>query len=61
MEVVLADGSTANAKAWQNPDLFVALKGGSNNFGIVTRFDLQIYPQGDFWGGFGYYTSSTVP
>lgn len=38
----------------------MALKGGSNNFGIVTRFDLQTYPQGDFWGGFISYPSSTV-
>ncbi|KAH7236492.1 hypothetical protein BKA59DRAFT_496699 [Fusarium tricinctum] len=25
-------------------DLFVALKGGGNNFGVVTRFDLQTFP-----------------
>ena len=61
MEVVLADGSIVNANALQRPDLFKALKGGSNNFGIVTRFDLQTYPQGQLWGGFIAYPSSTVP
>ena len=28
-----------------------ALKGGANNFGIVTRFDLETFPQGNLWGG----------
>ena len=61
MEVVLADGSIVNANAFQRPDLFRALKGGSNNFGIVTRFDLKTYPQGQLWGGFIAYPSSTIP
>ena len=61
MEVVLADGSIVNVNAFQRPDLFRALKGGSNNFGIVTRFDLKTYPQGQLWGGFISYPSSTVP
>ena len=61
MEVVLADGSIVNANTLQRPDLFKALKGGSNNFGIVTRFDLKTYPQGQLWGGFIAYPSSTVP
>ena len=61
MEIVLADSSIVNANAIQRPDLFRALKGGSNNFGIVTRFDLKTYPQGQLWGGFIAYPSSTVP
>lgn len=61
MEVVLANGSIVNASAYENPDLFTALKGGSNNFGIVTRFDLQTYSHGNFWGGFIFYPGSTAP
>jgi hypothetical protein len=34
-----------------NPDLFRSLKGGSNNFGVVTRFDMKTFEQGPFWGG----------
>lgn len=51
-EIVLASGEIANINATSNKDLFRALKGGSNNFGIVTRFDMKVFPQGKFWGGF---------
>lgn len=37
-EVVLASGQVVNANATSYSDLFWALKGGSNNFGIVTTF-----------------------
>lgn len=50
-EVVLYDGSVVIASATQRPDLFFALKGGSNNFGVVTRFDLKTFALGQFWGG----------
>lgn len=32
--------------------MYWALRGGSNNFGIVTHFDLETYPQGQLWGGY---------
>ncbi|KAI1425523.1 FAD-binding domain-containing protein [Xylaria sp. FL1777] len=51
MEVVLANGTITNANATSNTRLFRALKGGQNNFGIVTRFDVVTYPQPPFWGG----------
>jgi FAD/FMN-containing dehydrogenase len=56
-EVVLADGSVVNANANENPDLWVALKGGSANLGLVTRFDLRVikYPdptRPDIWARF---------
>jgi hypothetical protein len=35
-----------------DPDLFRALKGGSNNFGIVTSFDFQTFSQGEILAGF---------
>ena len=50
-EVVLYDGLIVTASAKSRPDLFFALKGGSNNFGIVTRFDLVTFSCGNFWGG----------
>lgn len=48
---MLANGDIVNANATSRPDLFAALKGGQNNFGIVTRFDLQAFPATKVWGG----------
>lgn len=50
-EVVLASGETVNANAQARPDLFRALKGGSNNFGVVTSITLPVFKQGNVWGG----------
>jgi hypothetical protein len=57
-EVVLADGTVVNANAKENADLWQALKGGSGNFGVVTRFDVHTIPytgaennSTNIWGG----------
>ncbi|KAH6695204.1 FAD binding domain-containing protein [Plectosphaerella plurivora] len=52
-EVVLADGSVVQANTRSYTDLFKALKGGGNNFGIVTRFDMATFepPAQNLWGG----------
>ena len=44
--MVLANGQIANVNQQSNPDLYFALRGGGNNFGIVTRFDLETFSQG---------------
>lgn len=54
-EVVLASGAVVNANARENADLWVALRGGGNNLGIVTRFDIRTFKQGPMWGGFVWY------
>ncbi|QSZ29963.1 hypothetical protein DSL72_004481 [Monilinia vaccinii-corymbosi] len=59
-EVVLANGTIVNANAKKNSDLWVALKGGSNNFGVVTRIDFNAFKQGDIWGGNIMYDISTA-
>lgn len=51
MEVVLANGSIVTTNSTSYPDLFQALKGGGNNFGIVTNFNALAFPQDNFWGG----------
>jgi FAD/FMN-containing dehydrogenase len=50
-EVVLADGRVVEATSeGQYADLFWALRGGHNNFGIVTRFDMKTFPMTSaFW------------
>ncbi|KAH4258075.1 hypothetical protein HBI04_094760 [Parastagonospora nodorum] len=50
-KIVLASGDIVNANATSRQDLFAALKGGQNNFGLVTRFDLKAYPATRIWGG----------
>ncbi|KAI6376702.1 hypothetical protein MCOR25_002667 [Pyricularia grisea] len=49
-EVVLVSGEVVEATPEQNPDLYWALRGGGgSSFGIVSRFDLVTFPQGDLW------------
>ncbi|ETS78635.1 hypothetical protein PFICI_10697 [Pestalotiopsis fici W106-1] len=55
-EVVLASGQVVNANAEENRDLWIALKGGTGNFGLVTRFDMRVIPYANtsdpvFWCG----------
>ena len=52
-EIVTADGQVLNVNAQSNSDLFWALKGaGQSNYGIVTRFDLEVFPIGNVYAGF---------
>ncbi|KAI0402195.1 hypothetical protein F4802DRAFT_608839 [Xylaria palmicola] len=60
-QVVLASGSVVNANADENPDLWVALRGGGNNLGIVTRFDFRTFEQGPVYGGSIYYFADSFP
>ena len=45
-EVVTAAGEVVRASAKQHPDLFWALRGGSGNFGVVSRFEFRLHPLG---------------
>ncbi|EME84571.1 uncharacterized protein MYCFIDRAFT_134411, partial [Pseudocercospora fijiensis CIRAD86] len=50
-EVVVASGEILQVNQDSYPDLYWSLRGGGNNFGIVTRMDLEVFEQGDLWGG----------
>lgn len=58
---MLASGKIVNANKTNNPDLFAALKGGSNNFGIVTKIDLPTFPLGSLWGGMTMHPGTSYP
>ncbi|RMZ74576.1 histidine kinase HHK3p [Pyrenophora seminiperda CCB06] len=57
-QVVVADGSIATASEKENTNLWKALKGGGNNFGIVTRFTVRAFPSSRVMSGFLYLASS---
>ena len=60
-EVVLSSGEIIEVNQASHADLFVALKGGGNNFGIVTRIDFPAFPQDGMWGGTTFYGDTTYP
>ena len=45
-QVVTADEELVTASEKENPDLFWGIRGGSGNFGIVTRFDFSLHELG---------------
>lgn len=59
-EVVTASGVIVNASLTAFPDLYWALRGGGNNFGIVTKFNLETFPYGPqmFGGQRGFFNTS---
>lgn len=52
---MLASGEIVHANANDRPNLWVALKGGLNNFGIVTSFTMRTFESRSIWGGVAYY------
>jgi len=42
-DVVLGNGTQMTVNQTSHSDLFWALKGGANNFGIITRFELRTF------------------
>ena len=60
-QTVLANGKIVDVNQKSYPDLYYALRGGGNNFGIVTRFDLETFPQGKLWGGMTIYPITEAP
>lgn len=50
-----AECRVVTATAEQHQDLFFALKGGSNNFGIVTNFRMRAIPSESVWAGLNFF------
>ncbi|KAH7887220.1 hypothetical protein F5I97DRAFT_1120742 [Phlebopus sp. FC_14] len=59
-ELVMPNGTVTNVTETSSPDLFFALRGGFNNFGIVTKFTLKTFPQTQVWGGVIMFTANTL-
>lgn len=60
-KVVLASGQLVRASADENADLWIALKGGLNNFGVVISLTMKTLKSRDIWGGVTYYAPETFP
>ncbi|KAH9909289.1 hypothetical protein F4778DRAFT_793303 [Xylariomycetidae sp. FL2044] len=60
-EVVLADGRIVTADRDSNEDLFRVLKGGSTNFGIVTKFVMTTIDCPRVWGGLSIIPLEAIP
>lgn len=48
---MLPNSTIVNASETVNPDLYFALRGGGNNFGIVTNFRSRLVSQGKLLSG----------
>jgi FAD binding domain/Berberine and berberine like len=51
VDMVLADGSFVTANADEYTDLFLAVRGGGGNFGVVTSFLFRLHPISTVYGG----------
>ncbi|KAG7445406.1 FAD-binding domain-containing protein [Guyanagaster necrorhizus] len=59
-ELVTPSGTITSVTEASDADLFFSLKGGNNNFGIVTRFTLKAFPQSTVWGGSASYSADNI-
>jgi FAD/FMN-containing dehydrogenase len=59
-DIVLPNGTFATVSETEGSEIFYALQGGVNNFGIVTSFTLKTFPIGKVWGGTIYYPSDQI-
>jgi len=61
-ELVTACGRVINVSRTSYPDLYWALRGGGNNFGLVTKFTVVAIPRAPtMWGGSRVYTEAQFP
>ncbi|MFC4120014.1 FAD-binding oxidoreductase [Nonomuraea zeae] len=51
LEVVTADGRLRHVAHDSEPDLFWALRGGRDNFGVVTAMEIELFPVTTLYGG----------
>jgi len=62
MEVVTAAGDVIEVSPDSHADLFWAMRGGGGNFGVVTRFEFDLYEVGPIVGGLNvFYPAEMAP
>jgi FAD/FMN-containing dehydrogenase len=58
IDVVTADGALRHVTATQEPDLFWAIRGAKDNFGVVTALELDLFDVPHLFGGGLYFDGS---
>ncbi|KAH9048465.1 FAD-binding domain-containing protein [Lactarius hengduanensis] len=58
-ELVLPNGTITTVTS-QDKDLWFGLRGGLNNFGVVTKFVLRSHPQAQIWAGTIFYPGTQL-
>ena len=61
IEVVTPDGQLREVTADREPDLFWAIRGGRDNFGIVTGLQVALVPVDRLYGGGLYFAGELAP
>ncbi|THU84739.1 FAD-binding domain-containing protein [Dendrothele bispora CBS 962.96] len=56
LDLVLPNGTFVTVTEDAYPDLMFGMRGGLNNFGIVTSFTVKAHPLSSVWGGIVHYT-----
>lgn len=59
--MILPNGILARASETAHPDLYLALRGGGSNFGIVTDFEMDAHKQDQIWSGSNTYLVEDLP
>lgn len=59
--MILPNGTLARASETAHPDLYLALRGGGSNFGIVTDFEMDAHKQDQIWSGSNTYLVEDLP
>lgn len=60
LDVVTADGTARHVTPDNEPDLFWALRGGRDNFGVVTALEMDLMPVPRVYGGGLYFPASAA-
>ncbi|NRQ32263.1 FAD-binding oxidoreductase [Nonomuraea sp. NN258] len=60
LRVVTADGRIRDVSADSDPDLFWAVRGGKDNFGIVVGMEVELFPVARLYGGGLYFPAEAT-
>ena len=60
VELVTATGESTKVTADSDPDLFWAVRGGRDGFGIVSALEFELFPVSEFFGGAMFFVGAAI-